>query len=86
MHLVRCLFFLEAWFNFELVAGHLPDRENGVANDLSRNHLSSFLSKVPSAEPAPAPIPPELPELLLDQDGWTSPAWTKCFVTIVSMA
>ena len=82
MHLIRCLFFLEAWFNFELVAGHLPGRENGLADDLSRNHLS-FLSKVPSAEPAPAPIPPEL---LLDQDGWTSPAWTKLFVTIVSAA
>ena len=85
MHLVRCLFFLEAWFSFELVAVHLPGRENMLADDLSRNRLSAFLSKAPSANPAPAPLPPGLPELLLDQDGWMSPSWTRRFGTIVTM-
>ena len=37
MHLIHCLFFLEAWFGFELTATHLPGRENTLADDLSRN-------------------------------------------------
>ena len=84
MHLIRCLFFLEAWFGFELVAMHLPGRDNMLADDLSRNRLSAFLSKVPSAERAPTPVPPELPELLLDHGGWMSPTWTRLFYTIVT--
>ena len=51
IHLIRCLFFLEAWFGFELVAMHLPGRDNMLADDLSRNRLSAFLSKAPSADP-----------------------------------
>lgn len=85
MHLIRCLFFLEAWFGFELVADHLPGRENMLADYLSRNRLSAFLSKAPSPTPAPMPIPAELPELLLDHDGWTSPTWTRLFCGIVTV-
>ena len=77
MHLVRCLFFLEAWFGFELVAEHLPGRENVLVDDLSCHHLPSFLSKALSADPASTSIPAELPELLMDQDGWTSPSCTR---------
>jgi hypothetical protein len=53
MRLVRCLFFVEAWFRFELVATHLPGRENMLADDLSRNRLSDFLSKAQSPDPRP---------------------------------
>ena len=84
MHLIRCLFFLEAWFCFEMIATHLPGRENMLADDLSRNRLSAFLSKAPSADPAPVSLPPELPELLLDHDGWTSPNWTRLFCATVT--
>ena len=84
MHLIRCLFFLEAWFGFEMIATHLPGRENMLADDLSRDRLSAFLSKAPSANPTPTPLPPELPELLLDHDGWTSPSWTRLFYTTVT--
>ena len=51
MHLIRCLFFLEAWFGFELVAAHLPCRENMLADDLFRNYLSAFLSKAVTPGP-----------------------------------
>ena len=61
MQLIRCLFFLEAWFGFELTATHLPGRENMLADDLSRNRLASFLSKAPSSDPTPTCLPPELP-------------------------
>ena len=66
MHLVRCLFFFEAHFQFELVAVHIPGASNTLADDLSRNRLTSFLSKAPSADQVPTPVPPQLPPLLLD--------------------
>ena len=84
MHLVRCLFFLEGWYDFELVAAHLPGRENMLADDLSRNRLSAFLSKVQSPDPQPTALPLELAEMLLDPTGWTSPRWTRRFCAIAS--
>ena len=45
MHLLRCLFFMEAWFQFELVAVHIPGVLNTWADGLSRDCRSSFLSK-----------------------------------------
>ena len=53
MHLIRCLFFLEAWFEFKLIAAHLPGRENTLADDLSRNRKSHFLS---GSGPDPNPL------------------------------
>ena len=43
MHLLRCLFFLEASSDCHLVASHIPGRHNELADDLSRNHLYIFL-------------------------------------------
>ena len=42
---LRGLFFTEANFQFQPSAVHLPGTHNGLADDLSRNHLSSFLRK-----------------------------------------
>ena len=78
------LFFLEAWFGFEVEAVHLPGRENMHADDLSRNHRSAFLSKALSPDPAPTLLPWQLPELLLDAEGWTSPRWTMLFYAIAT--
>ena len=39
---------------------------NHIANDISRNHLSSFFLKVPRAYPSPTHIPQELVHLLLN--------------------
>ena len=86
MHLIRCLFFFEAWFDLELLATHLPGRENMLADDLSRNRVSAFLSKAPAVDQDPVPLPPDLPGLLLDLNGWTSPSWTVRFCAIVNGA
>ena len=42
MQLLRCLFFLESHFQFYLIARHLLGLANTLADDLSRNRLSSF--------------------------------------------
>jgi len=84
MHLVRCLFFLEAWFQFELTAAYIPGVENSLADDLSRDRLSRFLRKVSEPEASPSSGKQGLPELLLEQQGWISPGWTTRFVSTVT--
>ena len=42
MHMLRCLFFFKAHFEFKLVASYIPGKENVLADDLSRNHLDAF--------------------------------------------
>lgn len=86
MHLLRCLFFCEARYQFRLVAEHLPGIRNYLADDLSRNRLSSFLSKAPDMCQEPSQTPPNLPELLLATDDWTSPAWIRTFVSLLYAA
>eukprot|EP00731_Ephydatia_muelleri_P033087 Em0025g43a len=58
MHLLRCLFFVEARFDFQLRCVHIPGYQNDCADDLSRNHLPSFFAKVTGAHPLPSPVPP----------------------------
>ncbi len=71
MHLLRCLFFLEAHFQCSLVLAHIPGVQNALADDLNR--LSYFLSKATSPELHPSPVDPALVELL----DWTSWRWTQ---------
>ena len=54
MHLLRCLFFFEASFNFSVSGPYLPGRLNELADDLPQDCLSSFLQKTPHAIPANA--------------------------------
>ena len=61
MHLLRCLFFCEAHYQFRLVAEYLPGVQNDLADDLSRNRRSSFLLKAPDMHKEPSPVPPSLP-------------------------
>ena len=84
MHLLRCLFFFEAHFDFSIAAEHVPGVEYGLADDLSRNRCNSFLLQVPNASKTPTPLHEALTELVLDTRAqWTSPAWTKQFTSIV---
>ena len=84
MHLLRCLFFIEAQHGFTLSLVHISGVNNDLADDLSRDRLVSFLSKVPGAQPLPTPLPPPLLELLFDTKGtWTSSDWTQKFRSIV---
>ena len=54
MHMLRTLAFVEA---FSLLPEYINTRDNHLANDLSRDRLSSFLSKVPHAAPRPPSYP-----------------------------
>lgn len=85
MHLLRCLVFVEAHHSCYLTSSYIDTKANHLADDLSRNNLHSFLSKVPWADPRPAPVPLPLLDLLLDpQADWTSPPWHHQFSTIFS--
>ena len=80
MHLLQCLFFLEAHFQLEVVAAYLPGIHNSLVDDLLHNWLLSLHSKVPSADP----LPLHLLDLLLDtSQDWTCPAWTQLFCDTV---
>ncbi len=77
MYLLRCLCFLEATFQFQLTACHLPGMHDTLVDLLSRNILPHFYSKVPNANREPTPISHQLVLLLLAREGnWTSPTWT----------
>jgi hypothetical protein len=83
MHLMRTLFFVMARFNLAIFATHVPGKENGAADALSRNNLPLFHAQVPRAAKVPSRIPPELLELLIHrQPDWTSADWRSLFVSI----
>ncbi len=48
VHLLRCLFYLEAKFCFKLTAEHVAGVENGVADAISRFCLSPQINKCPA--------------------------------------
>lgn len=85
MHLLRCLVFVEAFHQCYLHPSYVDTKCNHLADDLSRNHSFSFLSKVPNADPHPTPISQQLLELLLDQRAdWILPHWNRQFSAIFS--
>ena len=86
MHLLRCLVFFEACYQFSIQPQYINTVHNHLADDLSRNCLSSFLSKVPQASRHPSTPPPGLLTLLLDpRIDWTSPRWHQQFGSTFSL-
>ena len=80
MHLLRCLVFLEAYYKCFLFPTYIDTEANHLADDLSRDNVHSFLSKVSSAESHPIPVShPLLQVLLSPQVDWTSPTWRQQF-------
>ena len=80
MHLLRNLVFIEAHHSFVLVPRYIDRYSNHLADDLSRDRVSSFLSKVPQASPHPVPVPQDLISLLLDpQADWVLLRWREQF-------
>ena len=78
IHLVRCVAFITAKFQFLLSASHIPAVENTAADALSRNKLDIFHSIYPQANSSPAPLPAALLNLLLlSKPDWTSWSWTE---------
>ena len=87
MHMLRCLFFIEAHFQCSLHAQYINTRDNNIADDLSRNNMRSFHSAMPQADLNPAIIPPSFITLLFDPlMDWVSPSWTQQFSSIFSRA
>ena len=81
MHLLRCFVFLEARDGFYLHPIYIPSASNHLADDLSRDNLTSFLLKVPTAKAEPALVSQPLLEALLDpQAEWTSHSWRSRFI------
>ena len=82
MHLLCCLVFVEARNQCSLHPTYITTRDNHLADDLSRDNLSSFLLKVPSADSQATPPSQPLLDLLLDpRADWTSPTWRQQFST-----
>ena len=83
MHLLRCLVFFEAYFGCFLRPCYINTKANHLADDLSRNNLSSFLSKVPTANSHQLPISDLLLDLVLNpQADWISAPWRQQFRSI----
>jgi hypothetical protein len=83
MHMLRVLAFVEARHRFYLSPLYLSTTENFLADDLSRDNLVSFLSKVPDADSSPAATSSALLDLLLTPEiDWVSPAWQSLFADI----
>ena len=85
MHLLCCLFFLEAYLGFEQCARYSPGKENATHNALSRVCISEFRSLSPQAAKEPTLVPPSLVQLLLDLPfNLTSPHWKALFAASLS--
>ena len=83
MHLLRCLFFFEAYYKMHITASHIPGTANILADNLSRNRLSLFLLQAPHMSKTPVPLPLMALDLLLNPElDWSSPAWINLFRTI----
>ena len=67
MHLVRCLFFIMAHFQFSLVARHIPGSQNTLADAISRNNVQSFFSQSLEMNTVPSVIHEALVELLVTE-------------------
>ena len=76
MHLLRCLWLITAFYQFDLHATHIPGKLNLAADALSRNNLSCFLSLFPQASWSQTRIPPQWVDLVLvRKSDWMSPGW-----------
>ncbi len=56
MHMLRCLFFIEAQNQFIIRVTHLAGAKNDKADDLSRGKTQSFLAKNINGNPSPTVI------------------------------
>ena len=83
MHMLWTLAFVEARHTFSLQPQYISTTDNHLADDLSRDKLASFLTKVTTA----TRLPTLLVDLLLDPSlDWTSPCWLLQFSDIFRKA
>lgn len=80
MRLIRCLFFVTAYWQLSVRAVHIAGEGNTAADAISRGNMAVFFQVVPGACQSPTPIPPAVLGLLVDQQpDWLSPAWAQLF-------
>ena len=80
MHLLRCLFFMAASFNFWYSASHIPGKLNIAADAISRNRESTLFEVMPTINRSPSIIPQMLIQLLAPNGpDWTSQSWARQF-------
>ena len=83
-HLLRCLYFYTALFQFDHTAEHIPGVLNTAADALSRNNLPLFSSLLPQAVQVQVPAPLQDMLLILRPD-WGSPLWIRSFLSTLPM-
>jgi len=84
-HLMRCLFFSSAHFDFDIVARHTPGAQNGAADALSRNKLPLFHTQMPRMAHDPTPIPVQLAESLSRaHPDWDANKWMGWYSYILA--
>ena len=78
LHLLRCLYFYAAHFQFAYTARHIPGVDNVAADALSRNFMPTFFSLVPQGHYTP--IPPGVTTFLISRrPDWGSADWIRLF-------
>ena len=86
MKMLHMLAFVEAHLAFSLAPSYIDTKASHLANDLSCDLLSSFLSKVPRADRQATQLPTLLVDLLLDASlDWASPRLHHQFNIILGM-
>ena len=85
LYLLRSL-FLEAEFQFSLVAAHISWNLNTLADALSWNNLPFFLQLSSKEVSGSTSLPLPLLELLsIQRPYWTSAAWREKFKDILNL-
>ena len=86
-HLLRCLFFFAASWQFHYTAAHIPGIVNSAADAISRNKAHLLAELVPSANPSPSIVPFSLQDIIFHTDAsWTSTRWRNSFKHFMDMA
>ena len=84
LHLLRCLYFYAAHYQFMYCAQHLPGVSNTAADALSRDNMPLFLSFVPQGHQSR--VRQDLTELLITrQPDWGSNSWISLFKATLEM-
>lgn len=77
-HLIRCLAYFQALFDFRIRAVHISGCLNVGADDLSRDRAAAFLRAHPSASPLSTQVSRDVMNLLLQNvPDWTSQEWKR---------
>ena len=84
MHLLRCIHFICAYFEFELHIRHIRGVENVCVDAVSRNLLQVLNREAPGMDQSPVQVPPALWQLLVTvRPDWLSPRWNQLWLTFL---